>query len=279
MNGAKIEKGESARMALESERNVSTMPHMDGVAGYFVPETQDVSNQVWRDMLGGNSITLNGAIQAGKAIGLRENPHSWGQLYIEEPVIIYIIVKYANDTLINKTSVPPVLTKSVYDQSQQGYYAFNVRGNKSLAFWVSSGNNDAVINRSDTASFHVMCIAKTGNNSKISTYLDGDYAASTTNPAKMGSYKGFYMLNNMSHWTTSGTIDFPWNFDYLMLGFGTQAHSAEQIKANSEWLYNKYISEEPDPVPDPYKGIKIYKDIILMNGAKILNEDGTEYMT
>lgn len=261
-------------MTLESERSVSTMPHMDGVTGYFVPETQDVSNQVWRDMLGGNSITLNGAIQSEKAVGLRENPHSWGQLNIEEPIIIYIIVKYENDTLISRMSVPPVLTKGVYSQNQQGYYAFNVRGDKNLEFWTASGNNDALINNSDTTSFHVMCIAKTGDNSKILTYLDGNYVSSTPNPTKMGSYKGFYMLNNISHWTTPG-VDYPWNFDYLMLAFGTQAHSAEQIKANSEWLYKNYISEEPDP----YKGLKVYKDIILMDGAKILNEDGTEYIT
>lgn len=48
----------------------------------------------------------------------------------------------------------------------------------------------------------------------------------------------------------------------------------EESKDFYQWLFDDRYIYNP-----PAKAIKIYKDIILMNGAKIYNEDGTEYKT
>lgn len=48
----------------------------------------------------------------------------------------------------------------------------------------------------------------------------------------------------------------------------------EESKDFYQWLFDDRYIYNP-----PAKAIKIYKDIILMNGAKIYNEDGTEYFS
>lgn len=59
-------------------------------------------------------------------------------------------------------------------------------------------------------------------------------------------------------------------------GFQMSAINTNNYNLQSDryiWLW-KDVVEAPPEAP---KGIRIYKDIILMNGAKIYNEDGTEY--
>lgn len=75
-----------------------------------------------------------------------------------------------------------------------------------------------------------------------------------------------------SYWTSAiganGQTDNP----KATLSKYEQAITTEEDKDFYEWLFDeRYIYSNQT------KRIKIYKDIILMNGAKIYNEDGTEY--
>lgn len=269
MNGAKIVKEENTETALAAV--TGTMPHMDSVTGYFVPETQDVSNQRWNDYLGGNSIALQNAIQAdSKSIGLRKSPKGYGQLTTPEPLTLYAVMKLASSEAADGLCY--ALCKGVRP-STITRMAFNIisYGNK---FNFASGDNDCQIN-GDLFNYHVMCAVRDGDNAITSSFCDGEYIAQTSFPVKMGTYKGYYTLNEEEYWAGQSPKNDPKDIDYLALIFCSSAHSPEQIKANSDWLYKKYISEEP--MPDFPKGLRVYKDIVLMNGAKIYNEDGTEY--
>lgn len=200
-----------------------TMPHMDGIVGYFTPDTLDIPGGRWRNALNGNDIILSGGSAENECLHLTDD--DFGTLTIDEPMTVYALF---NSIIYSSGEYHSVVSKNMSSQKQ--YYDFAVVVSNIIAM---SCRGSLVKSNISAPAVHCVCITRDDNTAKL--YIDGEYQGETR--AELGDYNGEYMLNRSMR---GGYIcDLPGEHSYKMLAFGSKEHTPEQIAQNSAWLANK----------------------------------------
>ena len=206
-----------------------TMPHMDGIVGYFTPDTLDIPGGRWKNTLNGNDIILSGGSAENECLHLTKN--DFGSLTTDEPRTIYALFR-TNLTGTEYNSMYAeyysILSKHMTTFAQYREFAIVVSPDIMLSCRQSSV-------QSNVSALAVHCVCITRNASIAKLYIDGEYQGETR--AALGDYNGEYLLNKSLRGSGSG--DQSGDHSYKMLAFGSEEHTAEQIAQNSAWLANK----------------------------------------
>lgn len=205
------------------------MPHMDGIVGYFTPDTLDIPGGRWKNALNGNDIILSGGSAENECLHLTKD--DFGSLTTDEPMTIYALFKTnLTGTEYNSvyTEYYSILSKHMTTTRQYREFAIVVSPDIMLSCRSS-------LVQSDISALAVHCACITRNASIAKLYIDGKYQGETR--AELGDYNGEYLLNKSLR--GSGFGDQWGDYSYKMLAFGSEEHTPEQIAQNSAWLANK----------------------------------------
>ncbi len=206
------------------------MPVMNGITGYFVPESVNIQDGLWENHL---SNTDNGIVLTGGAVegnSLRFTPDDHGVLTaISEPNIIYAVIKLNSDF---SEEVSCVLTKGV--KNANAGYGFNLLASKNHIFYSSAAYD--INSEQDAEQYAVYCAVR--ENGSAALYINGVRQAATVR-SYAGNYENAFYLNYESF--NGAILDTPSDLSFIMCAFGAEPHTAEQIALNSEWLMSRYV--------------------------------------
>lgn len=201
-----------------------TMPYMDGIVGYFTPDTLDIPGGRWKNALTGSDIILSGGSAENECLHLTKD--DFGTLTIDEPMTIYVLFSTNSEDSVYRS----VVSKNMSSQKQ--YYDFAVVVSNII---VMSCRSSLVQSDISALAFHCVCITRDDNTAKL--YVDGELQGQTR--AELGDYNRQYLLNESLR---DGFISDPsGDHSYKMLAFGSNEHTPEQIAQNSAWLMKKYL--------------------------------------
>lgn len=211
-----------------SKPSTETMPHMDGVSGYFLVENAD--GRLWR-----NQLLLTDVISFTNDIVINEDAahiHAGcsGNYYGLAPRIIYLVLK-SNGISTNSTFGSTVF---VLADRLKFMYLKEARGG---GFGFSDGSADIVINPPPKLSTEYQVVALAIDGSQISLFIDGEKLATTT----ISPLSDTTLYNTKFATKKGSSIDSDGDYNMRFYAFGVSPHTDEQIKANSEWLMKKYL--------------------------------------
>ncbi len=229
-----------------------TMPHLDGLKGYFDWQDADTENAVWKNKLGeACTLELVGDCSVQDDC-LRFSASGLGKCNIENPAhVIYAIMKVADPYIFN-TNYPQFI-------SEISNFAYNNRLCLCLAprnGVMSTGADNGMrliagawgspnysVNTYAT-NYYVYCLARDEDfNFSVYTNLDFDYSFVIGNTTKVSAagYLGTTLLNSESK---NGTTFNPENAsiasDWKFFAIGDGVQTPEQIRENIAWLAKKY---------------------------------------
>lgn len=202
------------------------MPYMNGIVGYYTPNTLDISGGRWKNLLEGNDIILSGGSAENECLHLTKD--DFGTLTIDEPSTIYLMFCSFRASE-ESDSYFSVISKEM--TTFERYHDFAVVENQyKIAL---SCRLSFIGSNTSPSQVHVVCITRNTNTAKL--YVDGDLMGQTR--ADFGDYGGVYHLNK----SIRGGIesDSPGEHSYKMVAFGYTEHTAEEIASNSQWLKNR----------------------------------------
>lgn len=224
---------------------VETMPFMDGVFSYFVPENILIEDRVWK-----NAIPYQASIQLVGDLskmslddGLHLNSGAYGQIQSEQPNVIYAICKLTSNAdkiasaLVSKglhTNCQPVGK----DFSLYGYdtdAATNYANEYVYSFGVY-GDTTNVIKKVSSLKYTVCCMIRTGTVAKL--YCNGELIMTHQVASDFSASYNSYMYINTEVRDTSIN---KFNSDgvYKFLAFG-RSFDENAVIQNSQWLMQKY---------------------------------------
>lgn len=218
-----------------------TMPYMDGIIGYYTPENIDITNNFWRNKFEiSQDIQLINAEKNGNALRFLSNGYGMVK-YSGTLNVIYIISMSSNISKLEKQIA--LVGKNL--KTMQNGYGFNIMINSSSPhiYTLTSISFDAPSEISADSAYHCVCAARDSRASTASIYVDAEFKKSISQANDSPLYSSDSLcINNWKN--TSSTL---WNgtssavTDCLFIAFGVLSHTDDQIKANSEWLLNKYL--------------------------------------
>lgn len=224
---------------------VETMPFMDGIFSYFVPENILIEDRVWKNALPYQaSIQLVGDLsKMSLDDGLHLNSGAYGQIQSEQPNVIYAICKLTSNAdkiasaLVSKglhTNCQPVGK----DFSLYGYdtdAATNYANEYVYSFGVY-GDTTNVIKKVSSLKYTVCCMIRTGTVAKL--YCNGELIMTHQVASDFSASYNSYMYINTEVRDTSIN---KFNSDgvYKFLAFG-RSFDENAVIQNSQWLMQKY---------------------------------------
>ena len=218
-----------------------TMPHMDGIVGYYTPENMDIVNNLWRNRFGtGENIELINAEKNGSA--LRFLPNGYGTVkYQGIPNVIYI-VSQSSDIPVSEKQIA-LVGKNLKNMVNGNGFSVMINPTFPNTYTLTSIGFDADSEISADSTYHCVCAARDSLTSTGSIYVDAEVTGNISQAKDSTSYSsGSLCINNWRN--TNSTL---WNStasavtDCLFFAFGVLSHTDEQIKQNSEWLMKKYL--------------------------------------
>ena len=216
-----------------------------GTGGIFDASSIDIPNKVWKNLAGGNDITLetDSITVDGNIVHFTEN--DYGQFKTEYPSTIYCIFKSS----VHDGDSPKVCG---WYNSDKAYVEFNIVSMSNAILGVSNANN--IYSTTEDTEFHIVCFVKniyheSRNNTALHgmLYIDDNligvtpYSLQTSN-----QYNGYYFINKISR-SAEGTIASGYaatDTDYKFVAFDTEPHSNLLIAQNMEYLKKRFLKNE-----------------------------------
>lgn len=207
-----------------------TMPVMNGITGYFVPESLNIKSGLWENCLYNtdNNIVLTGGAIEGNSLRLTPEDHGLFTA-LSEPNIIYAVVRLNSDY---SETVNCILTKGA--KNADPGFGFNFLASENHIFYSSAAYD--IYSDQDAGQYAVYSAVR--ENSKATFYINGVRRTSTVQ-SYTGNYENTFYLNYESFGGT--LLDTPSDLSFIMCAFGAEPHTAEQIALNSEWLLRRYV--------------------------------------
>ena len=218
-----------------------TMPHMDGIVGYYTPENMDIVNNLWRNRFGtGEDIELINAEKNGSALRFLSNGYGTVK-YQGIPNVIYI-VSQSSDIPVSEKQIA-LVGKNLKNMVNGNGFSVMINPTFPNTYTLTSIGFDADSEISADGMYHCVCAARDSLASTGSIYVDAEVTGNISQAKDSTSYSsGSLCINNWRN--TNSTL---WNStasavtDCLFFAFGVLSHTDEQIKQNSEWLMKKYL--------------------------------------
>ncbi len=213
------------------------MPVMDGITGYFIPDTRNIPMKRWDNYQGGNPINFTGCSQNGDA--LHVNSDEYGTYETTNPSIYYAVFKLGEVVSLPLPHLGDVILKHVtHEDYRSAGRGFNILMDGDGYPFFSGSTKSYDLRQtvhSAVADYAVVCCVRNG--STASYYINGTKIGTVANYSDE-NYAGNYYIN----WNNqNGTIwDSTYPMDFMALAFGTTPHAEEQIQANIRWLQAKY---------------------------------------
>lgn len=216
------------------------MPAMSGITDYFDITSLDVENGVWRNILAGNDMTLNGGVVEDEALKLVSG--EWGEVETAEPMTIYILLKKP----VRETDLC-IIAKGLSAKTQKADLGLWSSGDKSVSYTLSIYGSPYVRTVVDDSAYHVVVLAKksavdTDSQDGAMLYIDGALKGFLTGTLT-GSYAGFVTLNRRYNAGYTSACETDTYVRVIAIG-GEQ--TVEQILENSAYLLENIRPESLD---------------------------------
>lgn len=227
---------------------VETMPFMDGIFSYFVPENILIEDRVWK-----NAIPYQAPIQLVGDLskmslddGLHLNSGTYGQIQSEQPNVIYAICKLTSNpgklasALVSK-GLHTYINPTGKDFSLFGYdtYGETNYANEYVYSLGVFGGPVNVVKKVSSLKYAVCCMTRTGTVAKL--YCNGELVMTHQAASDFTALYNSYMYintevrdNSVNNFNSDGV--------YKFLAFGRSVDENMVIQ-NSQWLMQKYSIE------------------------------------
>lgn len=200
-----------------------------GITAYFDTDSVDITNGVWKNVLGEDYATLtssysivsDGNKQAFQIAG------GYGKYKTDFPMTIYTMFRGIKVGDSWAGFIGKGLTSSGQANDYHIYSSSSSPSASAIIMMRDTNTNVLVLDEN----YHVYCLS---NNC---AYVDGVLLNSgNTRPTNL--YNGYMYINYLyrSSWVSGrGTTN------YKMVAFGSEEHSAEQVLKNSNYLLKTYL--------------------------------------
>lgn len=221
------------------------MPIMDGITGYFIPETIEIDKNRWKNAINDEN---NMSISANAVLTEEGHLHLGEQQFgsyktgngIGEPLTVYVVFKTV--TAPNDLTIRTIVSRTA-GTSLGLISAVTQRAGS----WLRGLNRDTLLSKRylymDKDKFHCICL-------QVSIYDDFFDIAEGNDPKQpvgkdygAEGYQGEYTIN-IQHNGTNEAYELYNDAIYAMVAFGSTRHSESQMTENMEWLMAKYIGDE-----------------------------------
>lgn len=217
------------------------MPEMGGITDYFDCR-QGMTDTAWQNLAGGNDAFWVGMeIQPDGSAGVTGRSWSYGQFtspYTPERTV-YVVFRTAPIGFANINA--PILAScggtASYSQPGQmlsiaveGYHVPDTIATDQMNMGASSSVT--------SEAYHVAAVTRTANGLNT-LYVDGVPTGTLQNAVACGDHFGIGVIV-YSNGIISNTSGWEGLRQIKMIAVGSAAHTAEEIAANSAWLYRKF---------------------------------------
>lgn len=220
-----------------------TMPYMNGITAIFTADTFSGGDK-WFDETGTVYIETHNAKQDNRGVAFKAPDSAHGRYSTDVlPSVIYMVGQQDHSQLQTQMGI---ITKqlSVSDSKYSFDLGSTTRSTSSgMDNWIPRpalfANGTQVFDyNGDTMQAHVYCIQRDGN--KAVLYADAGKYGEIESDFLTQEYAGGIILNGFQRGTSAITVS--QNSSYFkMIAFGTEPHTASQIRQNSIWLLDKYL--------------------------------------
>lgn len=215
------------------------MPIMDGITGYFIPETIDIGQFFWKNVIKDNdnmSISKNAALTDKGYLHLVEGQQGIYNIDREQ-LTIYAMFRNV-EVPAGQLSARTVFSKTTGVIRNQFSVQTSNNANPSGQIGIYTGRNYGAY--SDVvANYNIHCVCTITVDDSATLYVDGEKTINNTAYAS-GSFQEEYTIN-LRHLGIGGNIDDRNNAEYIMLAFGDTMHTESQVLENMAWLMTKYM--------------------------------------
>lgn len=202
-----------------------TMPHMNGIFGYFTPDTLGNVDSVWANSIDGyGDISLSSAQKYDNYVHFSANVSSYGVFECPHARVVYAI--YKGTPLSSGWS-----------------YAIQVRGepfltavDSTITLNVATGGRVVLNQNPDQWGAYAIGDVYLNENQFVGYY--NGVQMGTLSKGYASDANGVYLNPNSS---MAGYSCTPNDTDFIMLAFGSEKHTDAQIRENLEWLMSKYL--------------------------------------
>lgn len=227
-----------------------TMPHLDGLQGYYDWQDADIENAVWNSKIDGEStLELVGDFSKMDDC-FRFGSSGLGKCYMDNPAHTIYAVMRVSDPYFTNNAYPQFISEIANFQYSNRLCMCLVPANRNMAQGADTGMRISTGSWGQTnwcpntygVDWIVICLSR-DENFNFRPYMNSrfDYAEWGTIPVGANGYKGITLLNSESndnvHFNPENqSIATDWKF--FAIGDGIQ--TSEQIRENIAWLARKY---------------------------------------
>lgn len=209
-----------------------TMPCMNGITGYFIPSLCDQTG--WKNLLlETDFIQISGKITVDNDV-VHFPKTAKGIYKTPEPAVIYAVM--ASEAPLTNTNLDPLIMKGM-TTSAQAYGIFLFGYDNRMLYGAGGGAYDIAMPEEDRALISTLAVYAIVNSNGLGTFWTNAKKARDSRARYHGYYSGDMIING-EQGTNLGISN---DNKYALIAFGSLPHNDEQIKANSEWLMNKYL--------------------------------------